>query len=438
VGSVKKSLGSTSLICLVIANMVGAGVFTTSGFALADLGTPHRVMAAWVIGGVIALCGALSYGALARRMSESGGEYLFLSRAVHPALGFLAGWISLLAGFTGAIAFVALAFEAYLLPDLLRPHWLPEKLPAVLVVVLAGLLHGWRMKLGALSQNIAVAIKIGLLLALIGYSLSILIFTEQQWLGVATLNDQRDVSPFSFSAFAVSVMWISLSYSGFNAAIYVAGEAADARRQVPRALFVGTAAVTVIYIALNALFVYAPAGELIVGQKDVAARAAAAIGGAPLEQMVRMLIALALITSVSSMVMAGPRVYARMGDDGLFPKRFRIDGEVPRASIALQVALAAGVIMLSTLQQLLSYLGFLLSISAAVTVASLFLLRRREGSENVPVPGYPYVPLLFVVSTLVFAMVAAIRQPLEPLAAALTIGLGLLAYRFVRPGSRIG
>ena len=117
--------GLLTLVSLVVANMIGAGVFTTSGFALADLGTPDRVMVAWLTGGVLAVCGALSYGALVRRITDSGGEYLFLSRVIHPAAGFVAGWVSLLAGFTGAIAFAASALEAYALPAAARPEWFP-------------------------------------------------------------------------------------------------------------------------------------------------------------------------------------------------------------------------------------------------------------------------------------------------------------------------
>jgi fructoselysine transporter len=138
----EQSFSVVSLTALVIASMIGAGVFTTSGFALADLGTPGRVVCAWFVGGLIALCGAMSYGALAHHITESGGEYLFLSRAIHPLAGFLAGWVSLLAGFTGAIAFAATAFAAYALPEEIRPAWLSHDVLATLVVVGAGLLHG--------------------------------------------------------------------------------------------------------------------------------------------------------------------------------------------------------------------------------------------------------------------------------------------------------
>lgn len=424
----ERSFSLTSLTALVIASMIGAGVFTTSGFVLADLGTPGRVVCAWFVGGLIALCGAISYGVLAHRMTDSGGEYLFLSRAIHPLVGFLAGWISLLAGFTGAIAFAATAFATYALPDEIRPPWLSHDVLATLVVVGAGLLHGRYQQGGVWSQNLAVAVKLGLITLFLLYA-AMTLFTSPWHGGPVLMPGMNNPPPFSLSAFAVSLMWISLSYSGFNAAIYVAGEVRHAEVLVPRAMLVGTFVVMAMYLALNAVFVYAPAPETIAGQHDVATRAALALGGAPLAFAVRLVIVLALLTSVSAMVMAGPRVYARMAEDGVLPALFRVQGEVPSAAIALQVLLAIIAIWITELQDLLSYLGFTLSLSAATTVASLFVVRWREGAQSVPVPGYPFVPALFVVCTLGFAGLAALRRPQEPLVGVVTIAVGVVFYR---------
>jgi APA family basic amino acid/polyamine antiporter len=423
----ERGLGVVTLTSLVIASMIGAGVFTTSGFALGDLGTPGRVMLAWLVGGGVALCGAVSYGALARRMTESGGEYLFLSRAIHPLLGFLAGWVSLLAGFTGAIAFAATALEAYALPDTARPPWLPHDALATLVVVGAGVAHGWRVQRGALSHNVVVFAKLGLIAAFLLYAL--LRSPALLWQGGAVIAPSESrPPPFSLSAFAVTSMWISLSYSGFNAAVYVAGEARTADVTVPRAMVVGTLVVTALYLALNAIFVYVPRPEAIVQQKDVAARAAFALGGEPLALAVRVIIVLALLTSVSAMVMTGPRVYARMAEDGVFPALFRLRRDVPRAAVTLQVILAVIVIWIAELQELLSYLGFLLSLSAAATVASLFVLRWREGAQRIAIPGYPLTPGCFVLCTLGFAGLAALRRPLEPIVGVATIAVGIVLY----------
>jgi amino acid transporter len=414
------TLGFFSLVCLIIANMIGAGVFTTSGFALGDLGSANRVVAAWVVGGAIALCGALSYGGLVRRMTESGGEYLFLSRLIHPVAGFIAGWVSLLAGFTGAIAFAALAFETYAFPT--RPDWLPSGTAASAIVALAAALHGVRVQTGAVSQNVAVVFKV---VMIVGF----LVFAAFVALTQVMAPAPAPAMPFSLTAFAGSLVWISLSYSGFNAAVYVAGEAKDAQRNAPRALWVGTAIVTVLYVALNAAFVYLSPFEAVVGRQDVAAAAAQAIGGQPAALVIRFITVVALITSVFSLVMAGPRVYARMADDGVFPRLFRFGGDgAPTAAIMGQAALAIAFIFISDLRGLLSYLGFTLSISAALSVASLFIIAKREGPQSVSVWGYPFTPAFYVVVTLVLAGIAGSREPMQFLAAAVTIVSGLVVY----------
>jgi len=415
-----RTLGLFSLVCLIIANMVGAGVFTTSGFALGDLGSANRVVAAWIVGGLIALSGAVSYGGLVRRMTESGGEYLFLSRVIHPVAGFIAGWVSLLAGFTGAIAFAALTLETYAIPT--RPDWLPGGVLASAVVLVAALLHGVKVQTGAVTQNAAVVLKVLLLSGFLLFA-GFVAFTE----GAAPAPPVA--SAFSLTAFAGSLVWISLSYSGFNAAVYVAGEAKDAQRNAPRALWIGTLIVTVLYVALNAAFVYLPSFDAVVGRQDVAAAAAQAIGGDSAALAIRVIIVIALVTSVFSLIMAGPRVYARMAEDGVLPGIFRFSGtQAPTAAILGQAALAILLISLSDLRGLLGYLGFTLSISAALSVASLFIIARREGRAAISVPGYPFTPLFYVIVTLVLAGMAGSREPMQLLAAVVTIVSGSVMY----------
>jgi APA family basic amino acid/polyamine antiporter len=417
----RSTLGLTSLVSLVVANMIGAGVFTTSGFALADLGSANRVMAAWAVGGVIALCGALSYGGLVRHINESGGEYVFLSRIVHPVAGFIAGWVSLLAGFTGAIAFAALAFETYAFPA--RPDWLPAGVPAAAMVALAALLHGVRVRAGAVSQNVVVVVKVA---CIIGF----LAFAAIVALRRGAAPAPAPVAPLALTAFAGSLVWISLSYSGFNAAVYVAGEARNSRVNTPRALWLGTLLVTLLYVGLNAAFLYLAPYEAVVNREDVAAAAALAIGGDNAAAAIRFVIVLALVTSVFSMVMAGPRVYARMAEDGVFPRCFRFGSDAPRAAVALQALLAMLVIAAADIKNLLSYLGFTLSLSAALTVASLFVLRRR--GTDIAVWGYPFTPALYVLATLILAGMAGWRSPVELIAALITILSGSAVFALLK------
>jgi amino acid transporter len=421
-------LGLYTLIGLVIANMIGSGVFTTSGFAMGDLGSPSLVVLAWFIGGCLALCGALSYGALARLLPVSGGEYLFLSRAIHPMIGFVAGWVSLLAGFTGAIAYAATAFEVYFLPAGLRAG-IPENVLATIIIVIAAMAHGMRLRHGTVLQNISVLTKLILISVFFCY---VFFGTSiQTWEGIASYK-ASEAREFSIFTFAMTLMWISFSYCGFNAAIYIASEVHDAKSVLPRAMFYGTLITMLIYILLNAIFVFAPAPELIAYKEDVAAIVAEVIGGEQLAGFIRIIISVALFTSVSAMIMIGPRVYAKMADDGLMPQILKFDGEVPAAAITMQATLAVIVVWISTLRGLLSYLGFTLGLSAVMTVASLFVIIKRQGQDPRHLPGYPWAPIIFILFTLLFAVFAAVRQPWQMAAAVITICSGIGVYLLIR------
>ena len=393
----ENKLKTFTLIGLIVANMIGAGVYTTSGFSLASLGSPNLVMLAWLIGGIIAFCGALSYGALARYISESGGEYIFLSRLLHPVAGTIAGWISLLAGFTGAIAFAALAFESYTKP--LLGFQMPSGILAILLVILGGLFHGIRLNVGVKVQNFVVSLKLLLLLIFIGIAA----------VSAKSFNFVTDTPPppdFSIFTFAVSLVWISLSYSGFNAAVYVAGEVYQKQKTVFQATWIGTLAVTFIYLLLNGVFMYLVPYHLTVGKEDVAAVAATYVGGEALGILIRLIISISLFTSVLAMIMIGPRVYARMAEDKIFPQIFRFQGEIPQAAIAFQAGASILLISFSTLKDLLSYLGFTLSLSAALTVSCLFLIKNEPHNKSLKIPGYPIIPGFFVVATVILAILS--------------------------------
>jgi APA family basic amino acid/polyamine antiporter len=392
----RRRLGLTSAAALVVANMIGAGVFTTSGFALADLGRPDAVLLAWGVGGLMALCGALSYGALARRIPESGGEYTFLSKTVHPLAGFLAGWVSLLVGFTAPIAAAALGLQAYLASSLgltARPEWI-----GTTAILIAGLMHGLRLRAGVVLQNTAVGLK----LAVIGGFVLLGAMRSPSLADAAALPSVD----FGLGAFAVTLVWISFAYSGWNAAVYVAGEVRDPERNLHRSLWLATGLVTLIYLALNAVFLYAAPAQELAGKAEVGAIAAEALGGTALRQAVSVLV--------------------------MFPRWLGVAEEVPRAAVALQVGLAVLVAWFSGLRELLSYIGFTLGISAAATVCGLIVLRRREGPLRVPVPGYPWVPGLFVLTTLAAAGFMAARQPFEAGMGLLTVGLGIPVYWLMR------
>lgn len=421
----ERPLGLASAAALVVASMVGTGVFTTSGLALADLGSPRAVLAAWALGGVLATCGALCYGALARRIPRSGGEYAFLAAAVHPGAGFVAGWISLLAGFTAPIAACALGFAAYLAS--FTDASLSPRVVASAAIAAAALLHGVRVAAGAAVQTAAVLLKLALVAGFVA-------------LGAAAAPAGAGLAPglgpgWSPTAFAVVVVWVSYAYSGWNAAVYVADEVREPERTLPRALLLGTSVATVAYLALNAVFLSAAPPEVLAGRVDVAAAAAEAIGGPPLRRAMAGLVALAVATSLSSLVMAGPRVLSTMAADGLLPRRLTRSEGAPRAALALQVALAIAAVWSAELAQLFGYVGFTLALSSAATVAALVRLRLREGPRRVPVPGWPFVPALYLAGTLGSCALMAAREPLVSGAGLATAALGIPLYLVARRGA---
>ena len=381
-----RRFGLPSATALVVASMVGSGVFTTSGFLLEKLHSPRRVLLAWLVGGVIAGCGALNYGALARRFPESGGEYLFLSRTFHPAIGNIAGWISLLVGFSAPLAAAAYGFGAYLAPWLISntPQW-----TGTLLLCGLAMLHGFHGRRGAWVQNFAVGFKLSLMAA----------FFLLAWQRLPADAFAREFgNKFDSGDFFSSLLWVSFSYSGWNAAVYLGGEVQDPQRVLPRALLLGTGLVTLLYLALNTTFVFATAPAELAGKADIGRAAAYALGGQAWADSLALLVALALSTSVSAMMMAGPRVYARMAQDGFLPCYFSAhQGGAPRRAIFLQCALALLLLWSFGFKELLTYIGFTLGLSTAATVGGLIRLRIKEGSAF-PVAGWPWVPGFYLLA----------------------------------------
>ena len=401
---------------MVVANMIGTGVFTTSGFLLADLKSPERVLFVWVLGGVIALLGALCYGALSRRIPESGGEYLFLSRTLHPSLGYVAGWISLLVGFSAPLAAAAFAFGQYASPW--TGSLAPQMSGSALLIAFC-LLHAFSVQRGAWVQNLTVIVKVVLIAGFI-------------LLGATRMPvlPSMEVTSVPAATVAVSLVWVMFSYSGWNAAIYIGGEVRNPEVNLPRALWIGTLLVMALYVALNAVFVYSTPVSGLAGKLDIGRIAAESLGGPSWGIAVTLIVALALISSVSSMMMAGPRVYARMAQDGYLPKALRAaSGEAPRNGMVLQLALSLVMLWSTTYEGLLTYIGFTLGISTALTVAGLVRLRMKEGAA-LPVPGWPWIPLLFLAAIIVITVLTIQMRPVVSLYGLATLAAGWVVWRF--------
>ncbi len=406
-------------IALVIANTIGTGVFTTSGFALADLGSPAYVMLAWLVGGVYALCGVAIYADLAARFPQSGGEYAFLRETLHPALGTVAGWVSLVAGFTSPIAAAALGAQLYLARVMPIDNDLPWL--ATALIVLLGLLHAAAPKVGVKFQNLAVLIKV----------IAIMVFMV---FGVPHVSEAIAIAPaiasssFSLMAFAGSLVWISFAYSGWNAAVYVTSEVDGGGATVKRALYTGTGLVIVLYLGVSAVILYGAPQLEIRGVAESGAAAARALGGIGAEQALSGLIALALMTSASSMLLSGPRVYAQMANDGALPKFMgQLHGDHPRIAVLAQTLLCVMVVWSAGLRELLEFAGVMLSLSAGAVVIGWL-----KQEFNNPAPSLRYFQLIaaltFLAATIGIAVAALTMRPGSALAAVVLIGFGLLVH----------
>ncbi len=431
-----RGLGLVSLVFLVVANMIGAGLFTTSGFTLGSLHTPGRVVLAWFIGGVIALCGAVGYATAIRRITESGGEYLFLSRWVHPAAGCAAGWVSLLAGFTGPIAASARALATYLPPEWFAGFPAREPVIASVVIIVFAVIHALGRGPGIGIQNLAVAIKLLLIIAIAGVMYSG--GAQQNWPGANQVTTPADASAFDW---ATCLMYIAFGYCGFNAAIYLANESKRPASLVPRAMYIGTLLVAVIYVVLNALLVYGAPAELLINQQDVAAVAVRFAAGPTWEYVLRLTVVVCLLTGVSSMVLAGPYVYAKMAADGALPRWFRKQGDIPRTALALQTILALAFVWSGSFRSLLNYLGMTLALSAAGTVAAAIWTKapsqQDSSSETKPKtnPLAMIAAVIFIFATLVSAGLSAWRNPWEAATAVMTLTAGFIYWQAI--GKRV-
>jgi len=413
-----RQLGLTSASALVVATMIGTGIFTTSGLLLADLREPWAVMVVWVVGAVFAALGALCYGALSRAIPESGGEYLFVSRTIHPSIGSVVGWVTLPAGFAAPVAASAYAFGAYVAEWL--PSWHPQ-LPGTLLILAFSILHATNVRRGAWTQNAGVILNLTLIVVFIAVAL------PRSELPAVSVKSAFLAAPFS--VYAVSLTWVSYSFFGWNSAAYIGGEVINPVRNLPRAMMLGTGVVAMLYLAMNMAFLgSAPAADLS-GKVEIGRVAARFLGGESAAEIVTVMVVLVLTTSVSSFIMAGPRVYAKMAEDGYMPAWMRPSGgKPPTVSIWVQSTLALAILWTATFDGLLTYIGFTLSFANAATIVGLIVLRRAKGAE-VRVPGWPWVPGAFLAIWSVMAVLTFRDRPVESFTGLATLAVGLIFWR---------
>ncbi|MBF9142372.1 APC family permease [Hymenobacter properus] len=377
---------------IVVANMVGTGVFTSLGFQVMGIESGFALLMLWLVGGLIALCGAVSYAELASAMPRSGGEYHYLSQIYHPALGFLSGWVSATVGFAAPTALAALALGQYaksVWPGL-EPQWL-----SVAVVLALALVHGSSTRAGSRLQVVITALKVAVLVVFIGVGMAV---GEGQPLSFRPDADgwRALLSP----AFAVSLVFVSYAYSGWNAAVYVTGEIENPRRNLSRILLAGTVVVLLLYVGLNYVFLRSTSLAGLKGQVEVGFVAATSLFGPLGGRLMGGVIAALLVSTISSMVFAGPRIVQTMGED-LPALRFlapKSRAGIPVRALLLQTVITLAFILKPSFQGVLVYAGFVLNLFTFLTVLGLFIFRWRQ--PHAPRPyrawGYPVTPLLFL------------------------------------------
>lgn len=412
-------------IAVVIANMIGAGVFTSLGFQLLDFRSGFVILMLWVVGGITALCGALSYAELGAALPRSGGEYNFLSRIYHPGVGFAAGWISATIGFAAPTALVALTFGAYLeaVFSALDRTWL-----ALALIFSLTLAHSATRKLSGQTQRWFTFVKVFLILAfcIAGWLLS----PEMQ--SPRFLPQQGDFALISGGAFAVALVYVNYAYTGWNAATYLTGELQDPRRNLSRVLLLGTLAVTLLYLLLNITFLLLAPMDAMAGNEEIGHIAASHAFGVAGGNIMGVILALLFISTASAMIMAGPRTLQCVGQDfplfGVLSKTNQ-DG-VPYIAIYALGVLSLIFVVSASLEQVLVFAGFTLGISSFLTVLGVFVLRVKEPKLGRPyrIPCYPLPPLVFLLVTGWTLVYILIERPAEALWGMVIIGAGAGLY----------
>ena len=404
--------------------MVGTGVFTSLGFQLLDISSHFALMMLWLVGGVTALCGALTYAELGARLPRSGGEYNFLSQIYHPALGFISGWISVTVGFAAPIALAAMTFEAYLGGVLEVPI---AGLPAVLLILALAILHGFSHRTSSDTQVSFTAIKLVVILA---FCAAIFVFADYQ--PVSLVPTAGDFPILLGGAFAVSLIYVNYAYTGWNAATYVLDELPDPGRVLPRVLVTGTLVVMGLYLLLNFSFLLAAPMDAMRGEIEIGVIAATAVFGETGGRIMGGLLALLLVSTVSAMVLAGPRVLAVVGQDFRafsLLSRTNADG-VPFVAIAVVAGLAVTFVLTSTFESILVFSGFALAANTLLAVAGVFVLRARDGAVETGyhIPAFPLPPLVYLGITLWTLGYILTTRPAEGLAALGMIASGGVLY----------
>jgi len=414
---------------VIIANMVGTGVFTSLGFQVADIQSVFALMMLWIIGGIASLCGAATYAELGATLPRSGGEYNFLGRIYHPVAGFISGWVSTVIGFAAPIAAVSLAFGKYTtaaLPGTYGPGI--QKGLACALVILVTYIHGKNRNASGKFQFGFTAMKVGLILA---FCLAAFIFLQDPQ-PISPLPKSGDWNVMTSSAFGVALIYVSYAYTGWNAATYISGELENPQRDLPRVLIFGTGLVMALYVLLNYVFLYAAPMHELEGQVEIGYIASNHIFGETGGRIAGGMLSILLISTVSAMTLAGPRALQAIGEDFKalsFLGKTNAAG-VPRNAIYFQSAIALIYILTSSFKTIVIFAGAMLAFNSFLAILGVFVLRYRE--PDLPRPyktwGYPIVPLIYLTITAFMLGFVIINEPHKAIFGLCVILFGIVFY----------
>ena len=420
----RRTIGFATACSIVIANIIGTGIFTSLGFQLNNIQSGFALLMLWVIGGIAALCGALCYGELAAALPRSGGEYHFLSKIYHPSLGFMAGFISATVGFAAPIALAAMAFGQYF--NGVFGVGSPMILSFVVVWIVT-VFHLKNLRVGSAFQNISTLVKLLLIGALIGAGF---IVPSRQPIGF--LPAPGDKASILSGAFAVALVYVMYSYSGWNASAYISSEIKRSEKNVPRSLLLGTGVVIVIYVLLNAIFLATTPAEELKGQLDVALIAGKHIFGENGGRFAGAVICLGLVAAISSMTWIGPRVTMSMGEDHWLLRWLGSKNEdgIPTNAVLVQLLFVNLLLLTQSFQNVVRYTQFSLLLCSLLAVIGVIVLRFTQPEMTRPyrVWLYPIPPLVFSIITIWMMLYLLRSHAAESLAGLATALLGLLLY----------
>jgi len=425
----KRKISIYTASAIVVANMIGTGVFTSVGFQLSDVQNTWSILLLWLIGGLLSLFGAFAYAELGTHFKESGGDYIYLSRVFHPLMGYLSAWAGLTVGFSAPVALAAMAFTKYLSPFGLQNNvWL-----AIAVIVLIGFMHSFTIKHSSRFQNGSTIIKVVFIVVLIG-------------IGFLVQGDGNSAINFSSGwhkeiikpGFAVSMVYVAFAYAGWNAAAYVVDEINDPRKNLPKALIGSTLFVSILYILFQFVVLKNASITQLAGKEEVTFIAFDNLLGSAGGKWVSVFIALQLIATVSSYLWVGPRVTMAMAKENKLwlPLAKQNKHGIPVGAVWLHVGISIVLTLTGSFEKVLLYAGFVLQLMASLTVASsLFIKDKKPGSFKSPFrPLLQIIFLLFNAWVLVFTM---IERPNESLIGIGILLVGVVIYYFDKPNTEV-